>query len=88
MQDPGGCSIIILIFNKRFHPEVESFYMKIIMRRDSVMFRVEHNRIDNAVKAVSFNLKRVSDMMSPVLTDRGLLAARAENWIDKTFSSC
>ena len=33
--------------------------MKIIMRRDSVIFHVENNRIDNAVKAVSFKLKSI-----------------------------
>ena len=35
--------------------------MKIIMRRDCVIFHLENNTIDNAVKAVSFNLKRVLD---------------------------
>ena len=33
--------------------------MKIIMRRDCVIFYIENNIIDNAVKAVSFEAKSI-----------------------------
>ena len=34
---------------------MEAFYMKIIMRRDSVIFYFENNRIDNAVRRCFLN---------------------------------
>ena len=34
---------------------MEAFYMKIIMRRDSVIFYFENNRIDNAVRRCLLN---------------------------------
>ena len=49
---------------------MEGFQMKIIMRRDCVIFYIENNAINNAVKAVSFelrsifNLKRVLEVES------------------------
>ena len=44
---------------KPLRRSIEGFHMKIIMRRDCVIFHIENNTIDNAVKAVSFNLKIV-----------------------------
>ena len=38
---------------------MEGFQMKIIMRRDCVIFYIENNAINNAVKAVSFELKSI-----------------------------
>ena len=34
---------------------MEPFYMKIIMRRDSVIFYIENNRIDNAIRRCLLN---------------------------------
>ena len=38
---------------------MEGFHMKIIMRRDRVIFYIENNTIDNAVKAESFKLESI-----------------------------
>ena len=44
---------------KPLRRSIEGFHMKIIMRRDCVIFYIENNAINNAVKAVSFELKSI-----------------------------
>ena len=48
--------------------------MRIIMRRDSVIFYIENNRIDNAVKAVSFKLKQIFQFEKSI-------RARRTDWV-------
>ena len=66
---------------------MEAFYMKIIMRRDSVIFYFENNRIDNAVRRCLLNKTKPFYLELVLATEKGARSLtgrtkiKARNWL-------